>query len=273
MDATHYWPFAREYSIWNTEVTALQFRMADLEHQNLSNAIKWVYTAFFCSTSQQLRNSSEEVLSSHFMTTLNHTLEQELALEDESYNSGSESSNICTHLCRTPQVYHISMGKNLSFRPATPLTHHSHHLKIAVSAPYTATCHSVTAHQQIPVHSMVGQSILHLQDNKWLDTSLMTLSWISLVKKKKRKKNTSQQLHWMMTFGWMTQYQTGTYASMNNHNHMTCALTLAHTAWNMHQHINTWISATSVTFSMWQQPPAMKIYLTWRMFLNSEYRQ
>ena len=31
---------------------------------------------------------------------------------------------------------------------------------------------------------------------------------------------------------WMEEpVQTGTSASMNSHNHMTCALTLAHTAW------------------------------------------
>ena len=53
MDATHYWPFAMEYSIFNTVVAALKFWMADLEPQNLSNAIKQVYTAFFCSTSSQ----------------------------------------------------------------------------------------------------------------------------------------------------------------------------------------------------------------------------
>ena len=43
MDITHYWPFAREYSIWNAAVAAvaaLQFWMADLETQNLSNAIE-----------------------------------------------------------------------------------------------------------------------------------------------------------------------------------------------------------------------------------------
>ena len=33
MDATHYWPFAREYSIWNAALAALQFWMADLEPQ------------------------------------------------------------------------------------------------------------------------------------------------------------------------------------------------------------------------------------------------
>ena len=40
MDATHYWPFAREYSIWNTAVTALQFWMADLKPPILSDAIE-----------------------------------------------------------------------------------------------------------------------------------------------------------------------------------------------------------------------------------------
>ena len=33
MDATDYWPFAREYSIWNAAVAALQFWMADLDHK------------------------------------------------------------------------------------------------------------------------------------------------------------------------------------------------------------------------------------------------
>ena len=91
MDGTHYWPFAREYSIWNAAVTALQFWMADLECQTLSNVIKWAYTAFFCSHSvQQLRNISE-VLFGCFMTTLNDAFEWELAIEDEGYKSGSES--------------------------------------------------------------------------------------------------------------------------------------------------------------------------------------
>ena len=51
MDTTHYWPFAREYSIWNAAVAALQFWMADLDPQMLSEAIEWVYTTFFCSNS------------------------------------------------------------------------------------------------------------------------------------------------------------------------------------------------------------------------------
>ena len=40
MDAIHYWLFAREYSIWNAAVAALQIWMAELDPQTLSNAIE-----------------------------------------------------------------------------------------------------------------------------------------------------------------------------------------------------------------------------------------
>ena len=90
MDATHYWPLARKYSIWNAAVAALQSWPADLEPQTLCNAIKWVSTTFFCSNSaQQLRCISEEVLFGHFVTTLNDSFEWELALGDKGYNRGS----------------------------------------------------------------------------------------------------------------------------------------------------------------------------------------
>ena len=92
MDAMHYWPFAWEYSIWNTTDTALQFWTADLKPHILSNAIEWVYTAFFYSNStQQLQNLPEEILFSCFVTTLNDTFDKELAHEDEGYKSGSEN--------------------------------------------------------------------------------------------------------------------------------------------------------------------------------------
>ena len=72
MYTTHYWPFVREYSLWNAAVTALQFWMADLKPHMLSNAIEKVYTTFSCSDSAyQLRNQPEKIIFSHFMTTLN----------------------------------------------------------------------------------------------------------------------------------------------------------------------------------------------------------
>ena len=86
----HYWPFAQEYSIWNTTVAALQFWTAELKPHILSDAIEWVYTAFFYSNSaQQLWNLPEVILFSHFMITLNNTFEIELAQEDKCYESGS----------------------------------------------------------------------------------------------------------------------------------------------------------------------------------------
>ena len=76
MDATDYWLFAREYSIWNTAVAVLQLWMADLNPPMHSNTIERVYTAFFCSDSAwHLRYISEEILFSHFVTTLNDTFE------------------------------------------------------------------------------------------------------------------------------------------------------------------------------------------------------
>ena len=53
MDATQYWPFAREYSIWNATVSVLQFWIEDLKPTTFSAAIERVYMAFFCSKSSQ----------------------------------------------------------------------------------------------------------------------------------------------------------------------------------------------------------------------------
>ena len=45
---------AREYSVWNAMVAALQFWTADLEVHVLSCAIEQVYNAFFYSTTTHL---------------------------------------------------------------------------------------------------------------------------------------------------------------------------------------------------------------------------
>ena len=76
MDVTDYRLFAQEYSIRNAAVTALQFWMDNLNPLTLSNAIKRVYTAFFCSDSaQHLQYTAEEILFGHFVTALNNALE------------------------------------------------------------------------------------------------------------------------------------------------------------------------------------------------------
>ena len=90
-----YWPMAREYSVWNAAVAALQFWTADLEAHVLSNAIEEVYTTFFYSTlAQILHQQCDKTLFSHFVTTLNATFESKLALEDKDYENGLENFNI-----------------------------------------------------------------------------------------------------------------------------------------------------------------------------------
>ena len=97
MNATDYWPFVREYSIWNATVATLQFWTADLEPHILRSAIEQVYNAIFYTLSTYLLcQQSEEVLFGHFMTTLNAAFENKLALEDEGYETRSKSFNIST---------------------------------------------------------------------------------------------------------------------------------------------------------------------------------
>ena len=123
MNTTDYWPFTREYSIWNAAVAVLKFSTADLEPHILSNAIEQVYTDFFYSTSMHLLcNQSEEVLFGHFVTILNAAFKSRLALEDEGYESGSENFNIPTPLWRTSRIHHDSSDENVSFDPSNPCT-------------------------------------------------------------------------------------------------------------------------------------------------------
>ena len=50
MNVTDYWPMAREYSVWNATIAALQFWTTDLKAYVLSSTIELVYNAFFYST-------------------------------------------------------------------------------------------------------------------------------------------------------------------------------------------------------------------------------
>ena len=114
MNATNYWPMAREYLVWNTAVAVLQFWTPDLEAHTLSNAIEEVYKAFFYAAStHMLHQLPDEILFSCFVTTLNAAFEQKLALEDEGYENGSENFNIPTPLRRTSKIDHMSSVRTL----------------------------------------------------------------------------------------------------------------------------------------------------------------
>ena len=77
MNATDYWPMAREYLIWNATIPSLQFWTADLDMLTLSIAIEEVYSAFFYTASTHtLHQQSDKILFGHFVTTLNTAFEQ-----------------------------------------------------------------------------------------------------------------------------------------------------------------------------------------------------
>ena len=132
MNATDYWPMAREYSVWNTAIEALQFWTADLEGHVLSNAIEEVYTSFlYAASAHTLHQLSDKILFSHFVTTLNTNFQSKLALQDEGYTNGSENFNIPTPLRRTSRIHHVSSIENASFdpTPVTPCSTHESHLR------------------------------------------------------------------------------------------------------------------------------------------------
>ena len=116
---------AREYSIWNAVVAALNFWTADLRAHTLSSTTEEVYrTFFYVPSAHTLHQISDKILFGHFLTMLNATFEQKLALEDEGYESSSENFNIPTPLRRTSMIHHVSSIENASFDPV-PVTPHS----------------------------------------------------------------------------------------------------------------------------------------------------
>ena len=123
MNTTDYWPFAREYSIWNAAVAALQFWTADPEPNILSSTTEQVYaTLFYTTATHLLCNQPEEVLRGCFVTMLNDAFDRELALADEGYESGSKTSNLPIPLRWTSRIHHVSSDENIPFDPSTPCT-------------------------------------------------------------------------------------------------------------------------------------------------------
>ena len=131
MNTMDYWPMAREYSVWNAALAALQFWTADLEAHVLSSALEEIYRAFFFSTSTHiLCQQSDKILFGHFVTTLNAAFKSKLALEDEGYDSSSKNFNILTSLQRTSKIHHISSIENASFDPVQVIPHSSRELHL-----------------------------------------------------------------------------------------------------------------------------------------------
>ena len=116
MDATDYWPMAREYSIWNATIASLQFWTADLDPVTLGRATEQVYTTFFYSSSSHtLCQESDKILFGRFVIALNAAFDQQLLLADEGYESSSDTIDLPTPLRKTPRIHHVSSIEHASF--------------------------------------------------------------------------------------------------------------------------------------------------------------
>ena len=144
METTEYWLMAREYGIWNTAITSLQFWAEDLNPITLGIASECVYTTFFWTpTSHTLRQLSEEVLFGCFVLALNAAFTQQLSVADEGYESGS-NNDLPTPLCKTPHIHHISSMEHASFNPAHTMQCHpanTPHYDTQPTSPRPVCCH------------------------------------------------------------------------------------------------------------------------------------
>ena len=265
MNVNDYWPMAREYSVWNATVAALQFWTADLKAHVLSSVIEQVYNAFFYSTSTHiLHQQSDEVLFSHFMTTLNAAFESKLTLKDEGYESSSENFNIPTPLRRTFKIHHVSSNENFSFDPATPCStgaSQSHHKPVQC----WLTFNSSDDEDTLTVDSPSPSSIVPLQD---LVVFLQqpppkcTLPICDDLNDDEEEEEDFQTVsleddHWTM------EEILDRYLCIHEHSlPHDYAHTHAH-IWITHLHhtMTPWISVTFLSLKIWWLHPAMKTFL------------
>ena len=122
MNIADYWLMVREYSIWNAAIALLQFWSEDLDPVTLSITTEKVYSAFFYSTSSHtLHKQPDKILFGHFVIALNAPFDQQLALADEGYESGSDPINLPTPLRKMAKIHHVSSIKHALYNP-NPVT-------------------------------------------------------------------------------------------------------------------------------------------------------
>ena len=79
-------------------------------------ATEEVYSTFFYSTSTHtLHQQSDKILFGHFVIALNAAFDQQLALADEGYASGSDTIDLPTPLRKMPRIHHFSSIEHALF--------------------------------------------------------------------------------------------------------------------------------------------------------------
>ena len=261
MNAANYWLMAREYSIWNAAVAALQFWTADLKAHILSSTIEQVYNALLYSTSTHLLcQQSDEILFSHFMTTLNAAFESKLALEDEGYESGSENFNIPTPLRRTSKIHHISSAENVFFDPNSVTlcstgTRESHHRPVHGHLTYSSSEDDDNTPSKIPSPDSTPQGQYHVDALQQLPCKYTLNAYVNL-----DEEEDFQTVS--MDIGIWKRFLIDIYVSINIHYHTDYAHICDHIQITKLPHtMIPLIWVTSPSLKIWCLHPAMKTSL------------
>ena len=232
MDPVDYWPMAREYSVWNTAIAVLQFCTADLKAHVLSSAIEQVYNAFFYSTSTYiLCQQSDEVLCSHFVTTLNATFKSKPPLKAKAMTVAVKILTYPHHLDEPPR-FTMSPVKNMHPSIQTQSCHVAEVLENCLADWYADASLLVLPRrmmmtpQWIRLHLHPGQcqcSIMQIPSNDCLPNAL---SIHKLPQKQKRTwRRISKQFPLMTNIGIWRKSQIELYVVMNMPYHMNYAHT------------------------------------------------
>ena len=232
MNTLDYWPMAREYSIWNSVVAALNFWTADLKAHTLGSTTEEVYrTFFYMPSAHTLCQISDKILFGHFVTMLNATFEQKLALEDEGYESSSENFNIPTPLRRTSKIHHISSIENASFDPVlvTPCSTRQPHLRpVCRRLMYSPSDDDDTSEDEVSSPHSMPQVQYPTPDTSSSTSKCTALPLMNTWKMKQMKKRISKLSPWMMNIGPLKRLLTDHYAYMNIHYYTDYVHTCVH---------------------------------------------
>ena len=76
-----------------------------------------LFNIFYSTSTYTLHQQPDEILFGCFVTTLNAAFEQQLALADEGYESGSDTIYMPTPLRKMPRIQHLSSIEHVSFNP------------------------------------------------------------------------------------------------------------------------------------------------------------
>ena len=141
MNVTDYWPLAREYSLWNATVAALQFWTADLEAHVLSSTIEEVYNAFFYTTSTHLLTSNLKKF--YLVTSWPHLMQLLKANLHWKMKDMRVEVKISTYPLLSDELPESAMFPVMKTSPITLLLHTPQLPVSHITSLYTASYHSV----------------------------------------------------------------------------------------------------------------------------------